>query len=74
MKQLIIQGDSYGSGVAASLFSAHFVPSDRLTQLVQSLKNLRERLDQRIKTVPEEFDVILKKKELTHHIGTNSNG
>ncbi|OQV11417.1 Hydroxymethylglutaryl-CoA synthase, cytoplasmic [Hypsibius exemplaris] len=58
---------SYGSGVAASLFSAHFVPSDRLTQLVESFRNLRQRLDERSKTAPEEFDAILKSKESTHH-------
>jgi len=58
---------SYGSGVAASLFSARFVPSDRLTQLVDSMSNLTQRLDQRLKIAPEKFDAILKSKELTHH-------
>jgi len=58
---------SYGSGVAASLFSARFVPSSQLVQLVDSLKNLAQRLDQRVKIPPKQFDDILKAKELTHH-------
>ena len=60
---------SYGSGVAASLFSARFVPSERLKQLVHSFTDLRQRLDQRVKLPPATFDAIMKAKEEVHHAG-----
>lgn len=60
---------SYGSGVASSFFSARLVPSDSLSQLVDSFKDLFVRLDQRRKMSPEEYDQILKHKEDQYNLG-----
>lgn len=62
---------SYGSGLAATFFSARFIPGDKLNRLVESLSNLDERLKQRRQVPPAEFEVILTHKEKTHHLGIN---
>ncbi|KAL8586748.1 Hydroxymethylglutaryl-CoA synthase, cytoplasmic [Nucella lapillus] len=63
---------SYGSGLAASMFSLR-VTQDRtqdsaLDRLVASLSDLQARLDRREKVAPSDFDKCMKLREETHHL------
>ena len=64
---------SYGSGLAASMFSLRFTddrsPDSPLQHLVSSLSDLQSRLDSRHKVAPEDFDKCMKLREQTHHLG-----
>lgn len=64
---------SYGSGLAATMFSLRISqdvgPDSPLTQLVASLDNLQQRLDLRLKVSPSEFADAMKLREDTHHKG-----
>ncbi|KAH7935516.1 hypothetical protein HPB52_009505 [Rhipicephalus sanguineus] len=64
---------SYGSGLAATLFSLcvtnNLGPDSALHELHASLVDLRARLAQRRKVAPEEFALIMKLREETHHQG-----
>lgn len=62
---------SYGSGLAATLFSLCVTsdagPNSPLHELHASLADLRARLAQRRKVEPREFALIMKLREETHH-------
>lgn len=62
---------SYGSGLAATLFSLCVTtdvgPNSPLHDLHASLVDLRARLAQRRKVAPPEFALIMKLREETHH-------
>ncbi|XP_039181862.1 hydroxymethylglutaryl-CoA synthase, mitochondrial [Crotalus tigris] len=62
---------SYGSGLAASMFSLkasqNFAPGSPLEKLVYSLSDLEIRLDSRKCVSPEKFNEILKVREDTHN-------
>lgn len=64
---------SYGSGLAASMFSVRFSddtsPDSPLTKLAASLSDLTDRLDSRAKVEPSVFSEALKLREDTHHLG-----
>uniref|UniRef100_A0A7M4E4A9 Hydroxymethylglutaryl-CoA synthase n=1 Tax=Crocodylus porosus TaxID=8502 RepID=A0A7M4E4A9_CROPO len=64
---------SYGSGLAASLFSLRVsqdvAPGSPLDKLVSSFSDLQTRLDSRKCVLPEEFAQIMKLREDTHHLG-----
>ncbi|KAG1448896.1 hypothetical protein G6F56_008813 [Rhizopus delemar] len=55
---------SYGSGLAASMISFRVSSS---TEKIKSVLNLRERLDARTHTKPEEFAEAMKMREATHN-------
>ncbi|KAK7100645.1 hydroxymethylglutaryl-CoA synthase 1-like [Littorina saxatilis] len=63
---------SYGSGLAASMYSLRFAddrtPDSPLEQLVSSLSDLQARLESRQKVVPQDFDKCMKLREETHHL------
>ncbi|XP_075772432.1 hydroxymethylglutaryl-CoA synthase, mitochondrial [Pelodiscus sinensis] len=63
---------SYGSGLAASLFSLRVsqdaAPGSPLDTLVSSLSDLQTRLDARKRVPPEEFAGIMKQREESHHL------
>ncbi|XP_069497493.1 hydroxymethylglutaryl-CoA synthase, mitochondrial [Ambystoma mexicanum] len=63
---------SYGSGLAASMFSfrvsPNTAPDSPLTQLLSSLSDLPERLESRKPVKPDDFANIMKLKEETHHL------
>uniref|UniRef100_A0A0B7AGV3 Hydroxymethylglutaryl-CoA synthase n=1 Tax=Arion vulgaris TaxID=1028688 RepID=A0A0B7AGV3_9EUPU len=63
---------SYGSGLASSMFSMKFTdsnaPGSQLDRLVNSLSDLKHRLESRQCVPPEEFDKIMKLREQTHHL------
>ncbi|KAK7067917.1 Hydroxymethylglutaryl-CoA synthase, cytoplasmic [Halocaridina rubra] len=62
---------SYGSGLAATMFSVKISddagPGTPLTNLVSSLGNLQARLESRVKVSPEIFADTMKLREDTHH-------
>ncbi|XP_054715240.1 hydroxymethylglutaryl-CoA synthase 1-like [Uloborus diversus] len=62
---------SYGSGLAATLFSLRFTEDiakgSELRYLHESLQNVQSRLTNRIKVSPENFTEILKLRNVTHH-------
>ena len=64
---------SYGSGLAACMFSLRVVedrtPDSALERLVSSLRDLQERLDSRHKVSPSDFDQCMKLRQETHHLG-----
>lgn len=64
---------SYGSGLAASMFSVRFsddTSSDSaLNNLANSLSDLQARLDSRQKVEPSIFSETMKLREDTHHLG-----
>lgn len=64
---------SYGSGLAATMFSLRISqdvgPGSSLTQLVTSLRDLKQRLDSRLKVSPSAFADAMKLREDTHHKG-----
>lgn len=64
---------SYGSGLAATMFSLRVSqdvgPDSLLSQLVASLEDLQQRLDLRLKVSPSEFADAMKLREDTHHKG-----
>ncbi|XP_013077525.2 hydroxymethylglutaryl-CoA synthase 1-like [Biomphalaria glabrata] len=63
---------SYGSGLASSMFSMKFTDNKSaggaLERLVNSLSDLKLRLDSRQCVVPEDFDRNMKLREQTHHL------
>ncbi|XP_074858816.1 hydroxymethylglutaryl-CoA synthase, mitochondrial [Carettochelys insculpta] len=67
---------SYGSGLAASLFSMRVAqdaaPGSPLDKLVSSLSDLPLRLAARKRVPPEEFAAIMKQREETHHLVNHS--
>ncbi|XP_059584246.1 hydroxymethylglutaryl-CoA synthase, mitochondrial isoform X2 [Alligator mississippiensis] len=67
---------SYGSGLAASLFSLRVsqdaAPGSSLDKLVSSLSDLQTRLDSRKCIPPEEFAQIMKLREDTHHLANHT--
>ncbi|GFV26645.1 hydroxymethylglutaryl-CoA synthase 1 [Trichonephila clavipes] len=62
---------SYGSGLAATLFSLRFsddiAKGSSLRSLHDSLRNIKMRLASRIKVSPKTFTEILKLRDTTHH-------
>uniref|UniRef100_A0A8C0VMH4 Hydroxymethylglutaryl-CoA synthase n=1 Tax=Cyanistes caeruleus TaxID=156563 RepID=A0A8C0VMH4_CYACU len=64
---------SYGSGLAASMFSFRVsqdaAPGSPLDKLVSSLADLPARLDSRKRVAPQDFAEIMKRREETHHLG-----
>ncbi|CAN8004119.1 unnamed protein product [Ixodes hexagonus] len=62
---------SYGSGLAATLFSLRvsrdLSPESPLAELHASLADLRSRLAQRRKVAPQDFARMMKLREETHH-------
>ncbi|NXB84921.1 HMCS2 protein, partial [Vidua chalybeata] len=64
---------SYGSGLAASMFSFRVsedaAPGSPLDKLVCSLADLPARLDARKRVAPQDFAEIMKRREETHHLG-----
>ncbi|XP_035224175.1 hydroxymethylglutaryl-CoA synthase 1-like [Stegodyphus dumicola] len=62
---------SYGSGLAATLFSLRFtddiMKGSQLRYLHDSLQNIKSRLTNRRKVSPEKFTEILKLRNATHH-------
>ncbi|NXC72921.1 HMCS2 protein, partial [Anhinga anhinga] len=65
---------SYGSGLAASMFSLRVsqdaAPGEPpLDKLVSSLADLPARLDARKRVAPQDFAEIMKRREETHHLG-----
>ncbi|XP_067134383.1 hydroxymethylglutaryl-CoA synthase 1-like [Centruroides vittatus] len=62
---------SYGSGMAATMYSLYFVndasPGSALDKLHNSLSDIRSRLDSRKRVDPSEFTAVLKLREETHH-------
>lgn len=66
---------SYGSGLAASMFSVRFSdnasPDSALHRLSVSLADLQARLDSRQKVDPAIFSKTMKLREDTHHLGKN---
>ncbi|XP_035218117.1 hydroxymethylglutaryl-CoA synthase 1-like isoform X1 [Stegodyphus dumicola] len=62
---------SYGSGLAATLFSLRFtddiMKGSQLRYLHDSLQNIKSRLVNRRKISPEKFTEILKLRNATHH-------
>uniref|UniRef100_A0A7M4E4E8 Hydroxymethylglutaryl-CoA synthase n=1 Tax=Crocodylus porosus TaxID=8502 RepID=A0A7M4E4E8_CROPO len=67
---------SYGSGLAASLFSLRVsqdvAPGSPLDKLVSSFSDLQTRLDSRKCVLPEEFAQIMKLREDTHHLANHT--
>lgn len=65
---------SYGSGLAATMFSLCFsedvYKGSQLRYLHDNLQSVRSRLASRIKVSPENFTRILKLRDSTHHQGT----
>uniref|UniRef100_A0A8D0KPT7 Hydroxymethylglutaryl-CoA synthase n=1 Tax=Salvator merianae TaxID=96440 RepID=A0A8D0KPT7_SALMN len=63
---------SYGSGLAASMFSLkvsqNSAAGSPLEKLVSSLSDLKTRLDSRKRVSPERFTEIMKLREDTHHL------
>ncbi|KAH9489821.1 Hydroxymethylglutaryl-CoA synthase, cytoplasmic [Bulinus truncatus] len=63
---------SYGSGLASSMFSMVFSDNKSiggaLEKLVNSLSDLKQRLDSRQCVAPEDFDRNMKLREQTHHL------
>ncbi|XP_029474691.1 hydroxymethylglutaryl-CoA synthase, mitochondrial [Rhinatrema bivittatum] len=63
---------SYGSGLAATLFSIRVsqdsAPGSPLDKLVSSLSDLPARLASRKRVQPKEFEEIMKLREETHHL------
>ncbi|NXM08831.1 HMCS2 protein, partial [Tyrannus savana] len=64
---------SYGSGLAASMFSFRVsqdaAPGSPLDKLISSLADLPARLDARKRVAPQDFAEIMKRREETHHLG-----
>ncbi|XP_076067054.1 hydroxymethylglutaryl-CoA synthase isoform X4 [Oratosquilla oratoria] len=64
---------SYGSGLAATMFSIKVStdtsPGMPLAKLVTSMANLRDRLESRVKVNPQAFAQIMQLREDTHHKG-----
>ncbi|NXN19926.1 HMCS2 protein, partial [Indicator maculatus] len=64
---------SYGSGLAASMFSLRVsqdaAPGSALDKLISSLADLPARLDARKRVAPQDFAEIMKRREETHHLG-----
>lgn len=69
---------SYGSGLASSMFtlviSEDTSQQTQLEKIHQCLKEVRERLNSRVKMTPEQFEQTLKLREETHHKGENHFG
>uniref|UniRef100_A0A8C3E2J6 Hydroxymethylglutaryl-CoA synthase n=1 Tax=Corvus moneduloides TaxID=1196302 RepID=A0A8C3E2J6_CORMO len=67
---------SYGSGLAASMFSFRVsqdaAPGSPLDKLVSSLADLPARLDARKRVAPQDFAEIMKKREETHHLADHA--
>ncbi|KAK6165638.1 hypothetical protein SNE40_022528 [Patella caerulea] len=63
---------SYGSGLAATMFSVkvseNVTPDSALLRLFDSLNDLKYRLESRTKVDPSIFDGIMKLREQTHHL------
>lgn len=63
---------SYGSGLAAAMFSIHVSkethPNSALATLVNSLQDIPLRLSERREVDPSDFVAILSRREETHHI------
>lgn len=63
---------SYGSGLASSMFSMQFsmnkAAGGSLERLVNSLSDLKQRLESRQCVRPEDFDNYMKLREQTHHL------
>ncbi|NXJ96934.1 HMCS2 protein, partial [Corythaixoides concolor] len=67
---------SYGSGLAASMFSLRVsqdaAPGSPLDKLVSSLADLPARLDARKRVAPQDFADIMKRREETHHLADHA--
>ncbi|XP_074953229.1 hydroxymethylglutaryl-CoA synthase, mitochondrial isoform X2 [Phalacrocorax aristotelis] len=67
---------SYGSGLAASMFSLRVsqdaAPGSPLDKLVSSLADLSARLDARKRVAPQDFAEIMKRREETHHLADHT--
>ncbi|NXL43562.1 HMCS2 protein, partial [Podilymbus podiceps] len=67
---------SYGSGLAASMFSLRVsqdaAPGSPLDKLVSSLADLPTRLDARKRVAPQDFAEIMKRREETHHLADHA--
>ncbi|XP_053928393.1 hydroxymethylglutaryl-CoA synthase, mitochondrial isoform X4 [Cuculus canorus] len=67
---------SYGSGLAASMFSLcvsqDAAPGSPLDKLVSSLADLPARLDARKHVAPQDFANIMKEREETHHLANHT--
>ncbi|NWU44926.1 HMCS2 protein, partial [Hylia prasina] len=67
---------SYGSGLAASMFSFRVsqdaAPGSPLDKLVSSLADLPARLDARKRVAPKDFAEIMKQREETHHLADHA--
>ncbi|NXH50986.1 HMCS2 protein, partial [Dicaeum eximium] len=67
---------SYGSGLAASMFSFRVsqdaAPGSPLDKLVSSLADLPARLDARKRVAPQDFAEIMKQREETHHLADHA--
>lgn len=67
---------SYGSGLAASMFSLRVsqdaAPGSPLDQLLSSLADLPARLDSRKRVAPQDFADIMKRREETHHLANHT--
>jgi len=67
---------SYGSGLASSMYMLR-VASDHSTgsvldRLLNTVSDVRERLDSRMKVEPNDFAKMMKLREDTHHCGRSS--
>ncbi|NXY00215.1 HMCS2 protein, partial [Centropus bengalensis] len=67
---------SYGSGLAASMFSLRVsqdaAPGSPLDKLVSSLADLPARLDARKRVAPQDFANMMKQREQTHHLADHT--
>ncbi|ELU04623.1 hypothetical protein CAPTEDRAFT_155025 [Capitella teleta] len=67
---------SYGSGLASSMYSLRastdLSPDSPLRRIQQSLADLQQRLESRLKVSPVEFEQTLKLREETHHLAPYS--
>ncbi|XP_035393290.1 hydroxymethylglutaryl-CoA synthase, mitochondrial [Cygnus atratus] len=67
---------SYGSGLAASMFSLRVsqdaTPGSPLDKLLSSLADLPTRLDTRKRVAPQDFAEIMKRREETHHLANHT--
>ncbi|NWT05335.1 HMCS2 protein, partial [Mionectes macconnelli] len=67
---------SYGSGLAASMFSFRVsedaAPGSPLDKLISSLADLPARLDARKRVAPQDFAEIMKRREETHHLADHA--
>jgi len=67
---------SYGSGLASSMFmlrvASDGAPGSVLDHLLNTVSDVRKRLDSRMKVDPADFATIMKLREDTHHCGWSS--